>query len=698
MSATLDLEKIDSLSLENETHLKELASLIVGVCNENQSYFSALARDWEYCIRFYQGDQYLTYNDVTGRWQSAPSNKYLDAVPRRVNNYIQPNLDALVALFTKGKPNCDIPANSTDVTDRDAAKLAGVLQDAKWELDEEQEKLIKALFISSICGTVFRKDSWNPSIGPKIQVKDEATGQMVENTAGDNEVSIIDPFRMLFDVQDETWFIESSLKPLWWVRLNYDQTGNGFTGLAKTVKEQKHLTTMLDLQVGLKTFTGKQVIRESDDLKGMVRFDECYIQPTKNHPEGVMIILAGGVPVFASASPYWDHASRYPFWHPYTPYKWKELYFRSHGQGAVSGMIPYQRAINAIENFIALNIAVNVSPIWTSPIGCGVEADHILGKPGLVLKYNPVGAGGAGPQRMPGSGLPSDVFNYLGTLKQDLQMFVKMNDVLRGIQPKGVGTAAQLQMLLEQSFSTFGPDIQRLDKFIEKGQTKKLLLIQRFYKQYRPDLVSQLKAINKDNLDVEIRNFLGADLHDNVNVRIEAGSTLPRLKAFQTQNYKELAQMGMFGPIDPMTNPVGNAEFLEEMGVTKFATQSNTDVKRANWVNSVLKEISEQISSGQQPTTQYPQFQPWELNPQVLMIHEKVLTDFMKSPSFNDQSGVFMQRYNEIQQIKGMLAAQAAQAQAAQAQPPQPLQGGPSPQELTPQGQGLPPVETGAVG
>lgn len=685
MSEFLDLEQIDALSLVSETGAvnieaaNELASMVTNVSEAHDTYYNTLARQWEANILFYQGDQYLVQNVDNGRWSRIPRNRYLDSVPRRVNNQISPIVDSTVALFTKTKPNCDVEPNSNDPVDKNAAALAGVIQDAKWEIDDEQQQLIKALYLGEFCGTAFRKDYWDETKGPMVNVNG------VEQRAGDNVVQMLDPFRMRWDIYDESWFIESSLKPLWWVK-NFDIQKPGFTGLSKTVKSNDRLTTLIDIQESLRTHVGQNT-NPKRDTSGKVRIDECYIQPTKNHPKGIMMVLANGVPLFVNDSPYWDESSKNPYWHPYTIYRWKNLYFRAHGLEGITGMIPYQRAINATENLIALNIATNASPMWKIPINCGVEADHIPAVPGGTIKYNPVGSQSVGPDRVPGISLPSEVFNFLNIQKADLQAFTGLNDVLRGIQPSGVNTASQLAMLQEQSFSRFGPDMQNLEDFIEKGQQKKLLLIQHFYKEVRPDLVSQLKSLNRDNLDVEIKAFIGSDLRDNVNVRIETGSTLPRLKSMEQALYKELAGGGMLGPIDPMSNPIGNSEFLKELGVKKFTTQSNVDVEKANWVNGVLKTMNDDALSGAPQTLEYPRLQLWELNPQTILIHEKVLTDFMKRPNFKDEAGAFNTRYQEIQQAK--MAVMPPPIPPV----PMPPQGNGEAQELTPQGQNSPPVQ-----
>lgn len=694
--------------------------MVDDVYQGNQPYLQSLAHEWERNIRFFMGDQYLFFDEVRRRYEVIPQTKYNKFIPRPVTNMILPIVQTMVSIWTRQKPNASVIRNSTDPADDNAAKLAERIQDAKWDIDDEVNNHIKAALVLCLAGTVIRKDYWDCTKGPDVNIPapessppvipaapqpqampqdmqsqqqspmppDQAAqpgqepqgpdllaklaqtvqGQATESLgysgkAGDNAVDILDPFRIIKDLQTGAWIIEANVKPLAWIKAQYGKTGDGYTGRAAEVKEEDGLSAVMELHQRLKTSTSSGAFKSSSketELKGCAVIKECYVEPTEKHPNGLMIVRAGGQTLFVGDSPYWN--PRYPeSWHPYSFAKYQELYFRWHGLPLVTNLIKLQERLNAIDALIALARKTTAVPQWLKPTGCGVVEGYITGQPGLEIPYNPVGANGAKPERLPGLPVSGDIWREREQVVQSMHQIPGDNEVLSGLHPEGVNTAASLNMLLEQSFSKFNPFIQGWEKFIENGQSNKMRLIQTKYKEPRPEFINRLKELNKDNLDVEISAFLGEDLRNNVNFRIEAGSSLPRSKVVEQETLKDLAKGGMFGPLDPGSNPIGNQEFLEKFGMTPFNTELDADVKRARWVVGVLH----QVSRGEMGQEKIPPILEYD-NKQV---HLKILTDRMKQPSFKDDMGIFENRRMLLQQaIQQEQQAQMQQQMMAQQQ------------------------------
>ena len=668
----------------------------------NQPYLQSLAHEWERNIRFFMGDQYLYFNDTRRRYEVMPTTKYNSFIPRPVTNFILPIVQTLLSIWTKQKPNASVSRNSTDPGDDNAAKLAEKIQDAKWEMDEETIKHIRAALILCLTGTVFRKDYWDSTKGPEINIPPQAMqpdqamnpeqamqpqqppmegapsqlpglpGSMgmqgYSGRVGDNAVDMIDPFRIIKDLQTHSWIMEGNVKPIPWIKAQYGKTGNGYTGFAAEIKEETGLSAVMELHQRLKTSTSSGDFRsgaEKEELKGCAVIKECYVVPTEKHPKGLMIVRAGGKTLYVGDSPYYD-PKHCDSWNPYNECKYQELHFRFHGLPLVTNLIKLQERLNAIDSLISLCRKTTAIPQWLKPNGCQTPEGYITGQPGLEIPYNPVGASGAKPERVSAASISGDIWREREQVIQAMHQISGDNEVLSGQRPEGVNTAAQMNMLLEQSFSKFNPFIQGWEKFLEVGQTKKLRLIQAKYQEPRPDFINRLRELNKDNLDVEISSFVGADLRDNVGVRIEAGSSLPRSKIVEQETYKELAAANMFGPLDPVQNPVGNREFLEKFGVTPINSELDADVKRARWVVGVLH----QISRGEMPPDQEPPVLPFDNK----MVHMKILTDRMKQPSFKDPEGVFENRLAQLQQAiqqEQMAQMQAQQQQIMASQTPQ---------------------------
>jgi len=210
---------------------------------------------------------------------------------------------------------------------------------------------------------------------------------------------------------------------------------------------------------------------------------------------------------------------------------------------------------------------------------------------------------------------------------------------------------------------------------LEKGETKKLKLIAHKYREPRPEFINKLRSLNRDISDVEIVNFIGSDLRNNCQVRIEAGSSIPRSNAAKQEMLKEIMSMPVFAPM--LNDPVNQQEFLERMGIKGFNAAYETDFKRASWENEMLDNGS----------FQNIQIMPLENH----NIHLELHMNRMKEPSFmtmpDDVKTGYQMHVDAHNQILQQQAQQAA-VQQAMAQGNMPAKMAPTNMQTT-QGQGI---------
>jgi len=604
---------------------------------ERRPYIENLSMVWDENIRFFEGDQHIYYNKQSNQYEVIPETKFNSWIPRPITNLILPIVMTIVSLMTKSKPAAIAYANDSNVVeDVNAAKCAEIVLDTKWEMDEEQILSIDAAIIALLCGTVIRKDYWDPTEGPKS----EALGG---KAIGDNAVEMLSPFEVIPDIEHGSYWLQAKVKDISWTKSAYNFKGNGYTGRSSEVVSAKGISSLLSYRERLRTSSGYSLGGSKgniEDNKSTVPV-ECYIKPTSKHPNGLMVVECGGILLYVNDSPYYKEGFK-ESWHPYTVYGWIKSPLRWHFISLVENLTSLQKRLNAIDALIILTRMTHASPQRLVPDGCGIPEGYWDGRPGLEVPYRPVGANGAKPEIIPGIGLPGNVMEEREKCVREMHAIAMDNEVLGGGQPSGVNTAAALNMLLEQTFSKFSPFIQRWEKFLENGQQKKLLIIQKFYKEVRPDLIKKMSFYGRDVTDIEIQDFTGKDLRDNVCIRIEAGSSLPRSKVAEQAQLSDLAKQGLFGPLDPQQNPEGNAEFLKRFGIPRFSGVTNPDVEYAKYCLQVLKKIDRQQLSPEA----YPQLRSFD----NLDIHQKVLTDEMKKPTFKDLTGIFQQRLDEIAQ------------------------------------------------
>ncbi len=614
----IDLEKIDSEDLTTIAANIEEASKMAPYYQERIAY------NWMQNIYFLLGDQHIFYNTISRQFEIIPTARGSDFVPRPVTNFFQPITSSIVSILTRNRPTADVVPNSGNTQDIGAARLASKVQDVKWEDDDMESKLMEAALWAVTCGTVFRKDYWDTSYGKVVRVpltqqieqqvlNDQGQLQIItqeqqvinptdgspmfnEMPLGDNAVSIIDPFRMVVDPNavnqsDMAWIMEVSVQRMHWIKENFAKTGNGYTGEGADVKPDQNVNTMLEMSQRLKTLAGKGSGPYSGtsslqtSLKNCATVKELYVRPTMQHPKGQMIITCNQKVLYRGDSPYYDGTP--DSWHPYSVFKWELVPGRFWGKSLLEDLVEPQRKINAIDSLVILNRKTMVSPQKLIPSGAGIPDGQWTGAPGLQLTYRPVGANGAKPEIIPGTQLPPQVYEERALTVQELYQLARTNEILQGNRPVGVSTYSALQLLQEQSMSVLSPQVYRWEKFIERGETKKIKLIATRYREPRPEFINKIRAMNKDITDIDIANFIGSDLRDNCSVRIEAGSTIPRSNAAKQQQLMDLAQTGILG--DVINNPVNKQEFLERLGVRGFDSDFEADVKRAQWENEMLE-------------------------------------------------------------------------------------------------------------
>jgi len=402
------------------------------------------------------------------------------------------------------------------------------------------------------------------------------------------------------------WIMEYSIQKIDWIKQQYGKIGDGYTGLAEQVTEEKDLSTILQLEYRLRTLTGRRSGGHYAtgsagyvDVKNSAVLKEYYGKPTREFPRGRMIVVANGKTIFAGDSPYYDENVE-DSWHPYVEWRFEIVPGRCWGKSHVDELIPINRRINAIDALIILNRRTMAIPQWLLPEGCGIANGYINGRPGLNINYRPVGANGAKPEKVQPSQLPQQIFDERVQAVEDIKRIGMTQDVLEGSNPQGVKTAYQLEQLLENALASLGAVFQRWEKSFEREETKKLLLISKRYKEPRVDLGKKLKALNKDITDIDIEMFLGSDLRDNVSVRVESGSSIPRSHAGENAVLREMVQNGI---LDVAGNAVNKRELFDKMGIKGFDYQSSPDIKRAQWENSIIEagDMNNLIVSQPQP-------------------------------------------------------------------------------------------------
>jgi len=364
----------------------------------------------------------------------------------------------------------------------------------------------------------------------------------------------------------------------------------------------------------------------------MVRVHYFRHVPSDKFKDGKYIVTASGKLLYDG-----DLEKRLDGHLPYEHVPYRKIPGEMWGIGPMPAAIPVQKRLNAIDSNVILNRKTMLNPQWTIPQGSGVT--FIDGRPGLLIRYNPHNTGGASPQKIPGAGLPGDIYKEREQCRVDLEDIFGTQEVLSGQAPTGVEAGVALNLLQEQAYRRFGPLMKRWQAALGRHEQRKLLISRKEWKDYR------LVRVLGENQEMEAYHYRGADIGNTVDVVVEVERGILHSESARQQKTIMAADKGWLG--DPR-QPQVRAKLLEVLGVEGFETEYRLDAKKAIRLLNRMKEG--------QPV---PPPLPFDVHP----IHFQILSDFTKTSEFDALSPPVQMQIIQ----RAMSHQQAMQAQAQQA-------------------------------
>jgi hypothetical protein len=183
-----------------------------------------------------------------------------------------------------------------------------------------------------------------------------------------------------------------------------------------------------------------------------------------------------------------------------------------------------------------------------------------------MLRYS--GSQGQKPERLAGLDAPVSVIKFIEQIDQDFEELANTFAVMKGKTPSNVRAASAIQMLIERGFGRFGTVFDNLEEAYENWAVQALEL-------WRQRAVyPRTQAISKVAGGWQFMEFLGADLNE-VDIRVEAGSTRPKSQAGRQMLVQQMLQMGLLNPNDPEQR----MKIFEEMGAVSLMPGAEADIK-----------------------------------------------------------------------------------------------------------------------
>ncbi len=516
-------------------------------------------RQWYLNMCFYRGKQNVAVRNNTNMMIGAQGALYTPPAPyyrsRPVINRVRGIVRSEMSKLTAQKPTAYVlPATSSD-EDLFAAQAGEQIWESKYRAKKVPAVFRRALWWNQVCGNGFVRCYWDED------AVDEVSDQM-----GDIEYKAVTPFHLFIpdlseeDLEEQPFLIYAQLHTSDWVKMHYPE--------AQVSSKSDQTPEVLDN--AWLDIIGAQ---NAENRKNVLAL-EVWIKPgrVQQMPEGGVFVVVGESIV--EYHPGWPYAhKKYPF-AKLSHIPTGKFYTES----TLVDAIPLQREYNRTRGQIIEAKNRTSKPQLMAEAGA-VDPAKITSEPGLVIEYK---LGYGKPEPLPLQSIPNYVVQELDRIVQDLSDISGQHEVSKGQVPPGVTAATAINYLQEQDDSMLSYTFASLEEAYEKVAAMTLSYAQQFW-----DTPRTVKITGNDGF-FDAQMFLGSDLRNNTDIRVEAGSALPISKSAKQAFIMDLMKMGF---VDPVTG----LEVMEMGGIAKIYEQVQIDVRQAQRENLRLAKIDDNM-------------------------------------------------------------------------------------------------------
>ena len=452
-----------------------------------------LERNWLLNINYFNGNQYAEILP-TGEISSVDRKYFWQE--ENVFNHIAPIVESRLAKLNKIKAEVSCLPSSNDACDVSSAEFSTRLLRSVKENNGFKKLVEEATFWAEITGTAFYKIGWSKDKGMCISAEQGIF-------EGDVDLSVCPPYEIYpdkltaKDVNECMSIIHARAYPVevaertWGVKLNPTKI-NVYGMSANELASKK-----------------KQLKSNDCEVDGHVLVLERYSLPTKDEPNGRLLIVAGEKVLYDGDLPYInlpDDKRGFPFVRQVSLLKPGAFY----GGSLIERLIPVQRAYNSIKNrkhefFNRMTAGVLLAEDGSVDTD-NLEEDGI--SPGKVILYR---QGCSQPQMLNFGEVPSEFGEEEEKLLKEFVSVSGETDFLINDIYKGNISGTTLNLLIEQDNNRMSVTAESIRNAV-KAVSEKIL---RLYKQYAEN--TRLQKISGENGVMMLTYFKSNDISaDNI--------------------------------------------------------------------------------------------------------------------------------------------------------------------------------------
>ena len=624
-----------------------IANYAETVNSNKQSLHWQRAVRWIENIFFTSGRQYvddimvsrLSNSSSTGVGDQALIADTARQIPKPTNDLLGKYVETNIALLTENRPRPRVTPKTGGDEDQTAAELSELTLEYLWEAMKMPAKMRETARLVLHTGMSLIECAWDPTVPRKIQtgktekavgvqltegasptpmrverqvpVMDENGRQIMDDTIeyGDLKVNIVSAFQFHTPAshywEDLGWVLKEEFVAIDKLKDKYLTPDKNAAGLTK--KNGWNLEILEDLGSenvqGLALWWWERIselvegpgpsigIGSPDYWDGHTIVRTFDRQPSPKWPKGRTIITAGEQVLYDSPKEIGARAydPRWPDrWHPYVRYRWEGQVGSIHGRSLITKLLPKIKRVNAIDTTLIMWRHTVPIATWVAPKGSMPVEDLWTGRPGMIWEYDARRTAGAKPEPVYPPPYPAAALDERRTQILEMESIAGTQEILNGERPVGVNSAAMVDILRKQALASRSATLQEWD---ESHQELGELMLQTTIRHIKEDVryLERIKILAREkHSTLSIASYAGADLSDNVIVRVDTASMALVSKEAREAKMIEVLQ---YLPNLMAIEDIGLRQaVLDELGIKEALKPSGPDVNRAKKMVSLIKQ------------------------------------------------------------------------------------------------------------
>ena len=525
-----------------------------------------LELQWQLNMNFVNGNQYMQIMP-TGEVEEFGKQYFWQE--REVYNHIASVLETRMSKLVRVNTGVTVRPFSNDETDIQSAKLSTALISAVAEQNDLPSLINDAVSWSEVTGSCFFKVTWDKDLGEKIGTDKEKNPVRV----GEARITVVPPFEIFPDnvcagsLEECASIIHAKAYPVSEIEERWG---------VKVEGEEVNVFTLDNASIagglGYNASVGNVIASKVDGYAIVI---ERYTRPTKDKPDGELVITAGDKLLYYGGLPYvTDVQGRKGF--PFSQTNCIKKVGSFFGTSVVERMIPLQRSYNAVKNrkHEYLNrISMGILAVEDGSVDMDNLEEEGL-SPGKVLIYR---QGSNIPRFIETGSVPADFTYEEERLLSEFVTVSGVSELSKYSQTYGNMSGKAISLLVNQDDTRMSLSTTSLRLCI-KSVCRMLLYL---YKQFATQ--KRLKRISGENGEPELTYFTGNDLQceDLVfDTQDDVGETITERRNMVV----ELIRMGVLTEADGTMSPRTKIKVLEMLGIGNWDSAkdvSETQRKRA---------------------------------------------------------------------------------------------------------------------